>query len=378
MVKIGRNEKCPCGSGNKYKKCCLGKKAPNKNERFIITKEIYESDFVPYYGSNEKNVETFFECTVTLPFHLPAPEGITSTISTKDEFYSLRFSSIEIDESSKYLMNVDQEFFIKEISKVSMMVALNKSFQYVIENLEEMLNYCYDESLKKLNEIILSYIALEKDLDCHYLTKEMLPTHSIYRITNLNTWEAQDGLFLVHGDVPFKKPILSPQKMKELGRLQNVVIFEKNPLVNVEAHIVSARRYFKKGFYQEAVIYAQISIDVFIRQLYKVLLKEVEQKTNDDIQTLLETNFMKIIKRELSSFLGGKWDITKPDTEIFNWYNNTYTLRNRVVHAGKIPSYYETESAIQSAIRFRLYVIRLIKTKKNDMPLLNSYFTVKD
>ncbi|RKN62008.1 hypothetical protein D7M11_35130 [Paenibacillus ginsengarvi] len=23
--KIGRNDPCPCGSGNKYKKCCLAK-----------------------------------------------------------------------------------------------------------------------------------------------------------------------------------------------------------------------------------------------------------------------------------------------------------------------------------------------------------------
>jgi len=23
---IGRNEKCPCGSGNKFKKCCIDKK----------------------------------------------------------------------------------------------------------------------------------------------------------------------------------------------------------------------------------------------------------------------------------------------------------------------------------------------------------------
>jgi uncharacterized protein YecA (UPF0149 family) len=23
--KIGRNEACPCGSGQKYKRCCLGK-----------------------------------------------------------------------------------------------------------------------------------------------------------------------------------------------------------------------------------------------------------------------------------------------------------------------------------------------------------------
>lgn len=25
-VKIGRNDPCPCGSGKKYKKCCIGKK----------------------------------------------------------------------------------------------------------------------------------------------------------------------------------------------------------------------------------------------------------------------------------------------------------------------------------------------------------------
>jgi len=24
VVKIGRNEPCPCGSGRKYKKCCIG------------------------------------------------------------------------------------------------------------------------------------------------------------------------------------------------------------------------------------------------------------------------------------------------------------------------------------------------------------------
>ena len=28
MAKIGRNEPCPCGSGNKYKKCCLSKPTP--------------------------------------------------------------------------------------------------------------------------------------------------------------------------------------------------------------------------------------------------------------------------------------------------------------------------------------------------------------
>jgi SWIM/SEC-C metal-binding protein len=26
--KIGRNERCPCGSGKKFKKCCEGRQAP--------------------------------------------------------------------------------------------------------------------------------------------------------------------------------------------------------------------------------------------------------------------------------------------------------------------------------------------------------------
>jgi len=42
-MKIGRNDPCPCGSGKKYKKCCLGKK---DNPDFLDIKkfpEIYKS-----------------------------------------------------------------------------------------------------------------------------------------------------------------------------------------------------------------------------------------------------------------------------------------------------------------------------------------------
>jgi hypothetical protein len=32
-MSVGRNEPCPCGSGKKFKQCCLGK-APAKDQRF--------------------------------------------------------------------------------------------------------------------------------------------------------------------------------------------------------------------------------------------------------------------------------------------------------------------------------------------------------
>lgn len=36
-IKVGRNDPCPCGSGLKYKKCCLGKKVPGASS----IKELY-------------------------------------------------------------------------------------------------------------------------------------------------------------------------------------------------------------------------------------------------------------------------------------------------------------------------------------------------
>ena len=35
MAQLGRNDPCPCGSGKKYKKCCLTNDAAAENERLV-------------------------------------------------------------------------------------------------------------------------------------------------------------------------------------------------------------------------------------------------------------------------------------------------------------------------------------------------------
>lgn len=37
MKKIGRNEPCPCGSGKKYKKCCINVPSLTKGGNFVYT-----------------------------------------------------------------------------------------------------------------------------------------------------------------------------------------------------------------------------------------------------------------------------------------------------------------------------------------------------
>jgi uncharacterized protein len=35
--KVGRNDPCPCGSGKKYKSCCLGKSSSGKKHKLKAT-----------------------------------------------------------------------------------------------------------------------------------------------------------------------------------------------------------------------------------------------------------------------------------------------------------------------------------------------------
>jgi hypothetical protein len=72
MKKYGRNEPCPCGSGKKYKKCCLpaskpskenpSREKPSKRETFVYTDLDDLSNQVPGLIKQEKYVEAEAVC----------------------------------------------------------------------------------------------------------------------------------------------------------------------------------------------------------------------------------------------------------------------------------------------------------------------------
>ena len=51
MSKIGRNDPCPCGSGKKYKKCCLNKeKTTTSKEQVPLVNELYGNSLFSYHN----------------------------------------------------------------------------------------------------------------------------------------------------------------------------------------------------------------------------------------------------------------------------------------------------------------------------------------
>ena len=59
-MKIGRNEKCPCGSGKKYKRCCLG----NSGDTFLL--QTFKISFEPLLNIYGDESEILQEDLITL------------------------------------------------------------------------------------------------------------------------------------------------------------------------------------------------------------------------------------------------------------------------------------------------------------------------
>ena len=46
-MKVSRNQRCPCGSGRKYKQCCLAKDEADEREALEIAARRVENPFAP-------------------------------------------------------------------------------------------------------------------------------------------------------------------------------------------------------------------------------------------------------------------------------------------------------------------------------------------
>src|SRR5690625_778197 len=63
MTKIGRNEPCPCGSGKKYKKCCIGKELPPKPKENLQT---FADQFLSYEEVDEMSTDEIIKRLKTM------------------------------------------------------------------------------------------------------------------------------------------------------------------------------------------------------------------------------------------------------------------------------------------------------------------------
>lgn len=336
-----------------------------KAEKKIIDKEWYKNDLFPIHKDCLGNVKHLYSFEVTLPFTISLDNDHGITLYKKTNCYTFVFSHNIIDEGYKYHLPKDTDSAKHYQSKVLVILADGEASK------KDDLSLIIDDSIVYLNDIMISYILNNSYNDVHYITKEMLDPIIIMEYVEVENWESDMCMICLNQNFPVKLSKFS--NFQNLARVLDIATNEFNPFISGEMFISFSKTQFRRGFYLEAVIYAQIAVEVTIKAIYGLLLKEVEAIDEDIIQQKIEdTPFMTIVKR-LPEYLGGNWNLKDTRTEVGKWYINTYDLRNYIVHLGQLPSFDETDNAIYCAIKFRYFLFDRIKDRRKKFPFFCQY-----
>lgn len=117
MVKIGRNEQCPCGSGLKYKKCCLQKHLANKGAQIQPQKISIKEEVAKLQQAAANHEETLKVIGVFIFFSTKDGDAWLLELTDMDAVVVARGGEaieVEINESPETIeVNWSHQFSVK-------------------------------------------------------------------------------------------------------------------------------------------------------------------------------------------------------------------------------------------------------------------------
>lgn len=348
------------------------------NEKYIFNKELFDKMDSEFYSRTMAHGDKWILIIpIVLPFNLNVPEKHMHSILGKVKSVSYIFSTIKIAEPFSLGLLSENNSNI-DISKTRVEMILIS--QNEICNDDESPENCFNEMLYLLNAFLISVSIAQNDSRYYRVTPEMLNLSSMYVHFNTANWDRINevvGIYILHSNLPTientNSECLNESQLSRIDELSYTIFKELNPFVTVQEKILAAKRYYKGGFYSEAVIFAQTSIESLIKTTLEAILDEAFVM-REEIDRIDQLSFKSIVQKEMSRYLGGNWDLSSQKDQVGLWYRNTYILRNRVVHKGYFPSKAESSLAMHCAIEMGDFVLKRIKANRKRYPNLQKYF----
>lgn len=318
--------------------------------RFYVEREQFERDFVPYY-EQWFTPATLYQFAIYLPFHIPLEDGRVVSIPLNEGAASFVFTTIVTN--SQLLADpgaISDEVITIDVqrTRVEMLYVTDSTVSLEDADVAEM----FDRLLDHLNALVIAYLVLHHDARAYRVTPQSLQAVCLMRRVDLHSWSCDPQLLGLHYDVPYENDALSDEQVAQLGWYALVIESEYNPFITAAELRHAATRELRDGFFRDAVIHAQSAVESMLGSLY-VAIREIEGITAIAAEQERENlPFMRMVKREFASRLGGQWDVDDVSTPIGRWRSTAYQLRNKVIHAAYHPTYAETLDAIESVRGF--------------------------
>jgi hypothetical protein len=243
-----------------------------------------------------------------------------------------------------------------------------------------LLSEVFNKCIESLNSVLVAYLLKTQDFDVYRVSTPMLQSVVPGRLVAVEDWVGGEPNFLhlLHVNLPVEKPLQTHAEMLDVASYTSMLKEKRNPFALSQEIMLNAWRHIRGGFYQEAVAFANLSVEVFLRRLHIELQVEIEGKRRSEAEAITDgIPFAQLVKSEFHPKLGGRWNVEDDSTKVGNWYKNTYLVRNRIIHDSYFPEEWESRMAIDSAQGMREYVVGLIRSKRKKFAKICLYFSEK-
>ncbi len=293
-------------------------------------------------------------------FHFPAKNGLCSYSVTKIGFIEAYFP---LDVPNYF------PYFHKEHTIIEMTFTCGDKI-----TMDNYQGY-FDTLIHTFNSFIEAYKMNTKEPGVNYVNNQSIHFLSFFRIIEAGSWKVEFvGPFYLNYNHPTPVEAMKTEELDEILITTGSILGDLHPFNLSEELLASSHHYIANGLYRESILYSQMSFESFIRTLYHRFLL-IEGKSEQDIlQIMDDTPFLSIIKKEISSRIGGSWDITKASTPVNIWYEKAYQIRNRIIHAGYKPKLKDAENALYAVEDMKIFIFKLLFAKKKIYKDIAQYF----
>jgi hypothetical protein len=352
-----------------------GESRDEQEDIFRINAKSFESDFRTLYEGRFQP-RYLVQFAVLLPYRIPVSAVHFTTVLNETAAHTFVFDQVQvIEEVPAGVLSRGQAPIPTGRTRVEMaLVTADDTAWMSLENEELMsrMEHTFGELLRSLNVVLTAYLLSTSDVSVSRVTREMVSFVYFGRVVQIGHWAGAKRVGFLN---VVRDPLTRPEQLDWPAIAKWKESFdrmEKDPFRVAREVEFAATRHLTQGMYPESVVYAQVSVEVFLSKVYAILCA-TEGKT-----VLDEIPLRSMVKSEFPPRLGGNWTVATRGTPVGKWHQDTYALRNRIIHAGYYPVLEETEGALKAADEFREWVVSRILEKRKRYPELASHFEEAD
>lgn len=230
--------------------------------------------------------------------------------------------------------------------------------------------YAFHRCLLMLNEFLASYILAFGEP-----STQLISTADLGSVVHRGAYDPKGtwhnlAVILMHPDeMPTFLPMKDMDQESRKFEAATATVAGGQPFVPAKLWYWRAKAAARRGDQVDRVIALQTSMESLLFATWRMILvdqglaaAEIESQVESD------TPFKSLVTKILPQLLGGRWDVTLPNTVVGGYWKSLYLLRNHIVHGARTPSVIEGDHALAAYKAMRTYVNKRVWAKRKAYP----------